>query len=58
MSENFGILYIFAVVVRLNLLRLVGSSQFWPSHLVTVLPYTCFILNFLKFLRVLFNDGK
>lgn len=46
--------WVFAVVVRLNLLRLVGSSQFWPSHLVTVLPYSCFILNFLKFLRVLF----
>lgn len=50
--------WVFAVVVRLNLLRLVGSSQFWPSHLVTVLPYSCFILNFLKCLRVLFNDGK
>ena len=50
--------WVFAVVVRLNPLRLVGSSQFWPSHLVTVLPYSCFILNFLKFLRVLFNDGK
>ena len=50
--------WVFAVVVRLNLLRLVGSSQFWPSHLVTVLPYSCFILNFLKFLHLLFNDGK